>query len=552
MANPLVQRELITMLRQRRMLLLQCGIATAFGLLVILRWPTEARMALSGTRSQEVFRLFAYGLLSALLLMLPVFPATSIVRERNSGTLALLLNTPLGSRRIFWGKLLAVMGLAGLILCLSLPSATACYALGGISLQGDLLAVYSLLALTALQYSALGLLVSTYATTTDAAVRWTYGLVLLSSVLSLGPYQFFQGTETILAEVGDWFRCASPFAALMSLSGAGGIGAVGLISTTDVAGRFTVISLILTVAYSLWTISRLNHTIFDQARDAGEISDDQDLGTRLLRRVVFIVDPQRRSRAIGPFVNPVMVKEFRCRRFGRLHWLLRLIAICAMLSLGLTYATVTGTVDWGVETIGGILVLMQVALLVLITPSLAAGLLSAERETGGWPLLQMTPLSVLRIVWGKLLSVILTLLLVLCATLPGYVVMVYIEPGLRLQVERVVICLFATAGFAMLLSAAVGSLFRRTASATAMAYAALLAVCGAPLLVWLGRDAPFGHDTVERALLINPVAAALSVIRSTGFRDYQLIPGNWWFLGIGSVVCLLVLIGQTRRISRPQ
>ena len=552
MANPLVQRELITMLRQRRMLLLQCGIATAFGLLVILRWPTEARMALSGTRSQEVFRLFAYGLLSALLLMLPVFPATSIVRERNSGTLALLLNTPLGSRRIFWGKLLAVMGLAGLILCLSLPSAAACYALGGISLQSDLLAVYSLLTLTALQCAALGLLVSTYATTTDAAVRWTYGLVLLSSVLSLGPYQFFQGTETILADVGDWLRCASPFAALMSLSGAGGIGAVGLISTTDVAGRFTVISLILTVAYSLWTISRLNHTIFDQARDAGEISDDQDLGTRLLRRLVFIVDPQRRSRAIGPFVNPVMVKEFRCRRFGRLHWLLRLIAICAMLSLGLTYATVTGTVDWGVETIGGILVLMQVALLVLITPSLAAGLISTERETGGWPLLQMTPLSVLRIVWGKLLSVILTLLLVLCATLPGYVVMVYIEPGLRLQVERVVICLFATAGFAMLLSAAVGSLFRRTAPATAMAYAALLAVCGAPLLVWLGRDAPFGHDTVERALLINPVAAALSVIRLTGFRDYQLIPGNWWFLGIGSVVCLLVLIGQTRRISRPQ
>lgn len=552
MANPLIQRELVTMLRQRRMLLLQCCIATAFGLLVILRWPTDSRMALSGTRSQEVFHLFAYGLLSALLLMLPVFPATSVVRERNSGTLALLLNTPLGSHRIFFGKLIAVMGLAGLLLSLSLPSAAACYALGGISLQSDFLAVYALLTLTALQYAALGLLVSTYATTTDAAVRWTYGLVLMSSVLALGPYQFFQGTETILADLSDWLRGASPFAALMSLSGAGGVGSVGLISTTDVAGRFTVISLALTVLYSLWTISRLNHTIFDQARDAGEISDDQDLGTRLLRRLVFIVDPQRRSRAIGPFVNPVMVKEFRCRRFGRLHWLLRLVAICAMLSLGLTYATVTGTVDWGVETIGGILVLMQVALLVLITPSLAAGLLSTERETGGWPLLQMTPLSVLRIVWGKLLSVILTLLLVLCATLPGYVVMVYIEPGLRLQVERVVICLFATAGFAMLLSAAIGSLFRRTAPATATAYAMLLAVCGAPLLIWLGRDAPFGHDTVERVLMINPVAAALSVIRLTGFRDYQLIPGNWWFLGVGSMACLLVLVSQTHRISRPQ
>jgi ABC-type transport system involved in multi-copper enzyme maturation permease subunit len=200
--------------------------------------------------------------------------------------------------------------------------------------------------------------------------------------------------------------------------------------------------------------------------------------------------------------------------------------------------------------IGGIMVLLQVALLVLITPSLAAGLISTEIESGGWPLLQMTPMSATRIIWGKLLSVLLTLLIVLCATLPGYVVMVYIEPGMKMQVQRIVICLFATAGFAMLLSAAVGSLFRRTASATAAAYVALLSVCGAPLLIWLGRDAPFGHDTVETVLMMNPIAAALSVIRLNGFRDYALIPGNWWFLGISSVVCLILLIIQTSRISR--
>ena len=101
MVNPLVQRELVTALRQQRMLWLQCGLSIAFGLLVIIRWPTDPRMALSGTRSQEVFRLFGFGLLSVLLLLLPVFPATSIVRERISGTLALLLNTPLGALRIF-------------------------------------------------------------------------------------------------------------------------------------------------------------------------------------------------------------------------------------------------------------------------------------------------------------------------------------------------------------------------------------------------------------------------------------------------------------------
>ena len=158
----------------------------------------------------------------------------------------------------------------------------------------------------------------------------------------------------------------------------------------------------------------------------------------------------------------------------------------------------------------------------------------------------------MQIVWGKLLSVVLPLALILCATLPGYVVMVYIEPGLELQVQRVVVCLVATAVFAMLLSAAVGSLFSRTATATAAAYSVLLSICAVPLLIWMGRDAPFGHDVVERALQLNPIAAALSVIRLPGFQDYTLIPANWWFLGIASVVSLIVLIIQTYRISRPR
>ena len=106
--------------------------------------------------------------------------------------------------------------------------------------------------------------------------------------------------------------------------------------------------------------------------------------------------------------------------------------------------------------------------------------------------------------------------------------------------------------FAMLASAAAGSLFRRTAPATAVAYATLLAVCGAPLLIWLGRDAPFGRDVVGAALTVNPVAAALSVIRVQGFRDYQLVPANWWFLGAASVLSLIVFLFQTYRISRPQ
>ncbi len=551
MSNSIASRELTSVLRRPQMLWLQCGMAVGFALLVLLRWPTDARIALSGVRSQEVFRLFSYGLLTVLLLVVPGFPASSIVREKQSGTLALLFNSPLSAWKILEGKLVATLALAGLMLCVSLPAGAACYALGGISLS-EFGAVYGILALTAILTTALGLVISSHSSTSDAAVRWTYGFVLFVSVGSLVPYHFFAGSTGLLGNSVEWLRCLSPVAAMMSILGAGDAGMRGVASTLDVPSRFVLLSLLLSGACLAWTLFRMNHRIFDRARSAGMVTNEQPLNVQVARAIMFFffLDPKRRSMSIR-FLNPVMVKEFRCRRFGRLHWLLRLVAFCAVASLALTILTATRTIEWDVPTIGAIMVMMQVALLVLVTPSLTAGLISTERESGGWVLLQMTPLSIWRIVWGKLLSVILTLAILLCATLPGYLVMVYIEPGYRLEVQRVVVCLAFTAVFVMLLSAAVGCLFRKTATATAAGYVALMLVCVAPLLVWLGRDAPFGRSTVENALVINPVAAAFSVIRLQGFADYDLIPANWWFMGIASALSLIVMLGQTYRISKP-
>ena len=552
MVNPIIQRELVGMLRERRTFAALTLLSLAFSLTIAVRWPTEPRMALSGSRSVEVFRLFMLGLLVALHLLLPVFPATSLVRERNRGTLALLLNTPLGLWRIYSGKLLAVFGLALLMLFISLPSAAACYALGGVSLGEGLGGCYLILALSSLELCALSLLVSSSASTTDAAIRWAYGLILALGLITLLPHALFVGSGGLTETVADWLRCLSPLAAILPYLGAGDIGTHGTASTGSVSVRFMFLSILITIISSAWTMSRLRFSMFDRARSSGTMVDDQSLQVRTLRRFLFVIDPGRRSRSMSWLVNPVMIKEFRCRKFGRLHWLLRLVAACAVIALGLAILTTTRMVAWDVGTIGGILVILQVTLLVLITPSLAAGLICTERESGGWVMLQMTPMSVIRIIWGKLLSVILTLALVLCATLPGYVVIIFIEPGLRAQIERVVWCLVATAGFATLSTAAIGSLFRQTAMAIAAAYGFLIAVCTLPLLVWLGRDAPFGHQTVQTALIVNPIAATLSVIRFPGFRDYDLIPAHWWFIGIGSFASLVLLVAQTIRLSRPQ
>jgi HEAT repeat protein len=315
--------------------------------------------------------------------------------------------------------------------------------------------------------------------------------------------------------------------------------------------RYALIALVSSAALMAATMTRLKPTLFDRARPAGRITDDMARGSRWLRRLLFVMDPRRRARPIGPLTNPVMIKEFRSRRFGRSHWLLRLVALCAAGSLGLTVLSAVAALDWGPGTIVALLVILQGALILLLTPGLAAGLICAEIESCGWTLLQMTPLAPGRILRGKLLSVAWPIALILLATLPGYAMMMYAQPTLTQQLLDVGLCLLLTSVFALTLSAAVGSFFRRAAPATVAAYALLLGLCGGTFLVWLGRDSTFGHSLVEKVLTANPLAAALSIIAAPGFKQYHLVPACWWLMGIAAVACLIVLRIRIWQLSRP-
>jgi hypothetical protein len=402
------------------------------------------------------------------------------------------------------------------------------------------------------QLATLALLVSSYANSSDAALRITYGLVVVLTVAVLGPYAILQGGEGDLVVLASWVRCLSPVPAVMEVLGHGDVGSQGLGVGFSAGARYVLLATATSLVCMLLTVRRLGHHLLDRPRAAGVMTEERPTKERVWRRLLFLVDPQRRAGLIGRWTNPVMVKEFRCRRFGRSHWMLRLLALCAIVSLALSCVAVLGVLDWGVETIGSIMVLLQMALLVLLTPSLASGLISSERESGGWQLLQLTPLSAGTILRGKLFSVAWPLFLVLAATLPGYVVLIALKPDLLRQVLQVLSCLGLTAVFAVLLGAAVSSLFRHTAAATTVAYLALLAVCVGPLLVWLGRDAPFGHRTVEMALTVDPVAAALNASNTPGFTAYDLLPANWWVLGSACLGLLAFLFLRTWQLTQPQ
>ena len=551
MSNPIIQRELMGQLRTGRGLAVQLCLVIVLGLLVVLRWPVEGHVEQGGRQAQQVLQLFGYGMMVALMLLVPAWPATAIVREKTHGTLALLLVSPMGRWSIFFGKLIGAIGFIMLLLVLSLPAATACYAIGG----GGLVKPYGILICMSLQYATLGLLASSLANTTESALRLTYGTVLVLAVVTLGPDQFLRGLAgpAFSAPIA-WIRSVSPVPAMMEALGHGGVGEKDVSDAGGEPMRYMGLAIASSIIFSVLTAIRLNMRMLDVSRARGRITDERSLTVRIFRRVMFLwaFDPKRRSSPIGPYTNPVTVKELRCRRFGRRHWMMRLSAMCLIVSMGLAIVSARSSQQLSIGELARIVVLIQFAMILLLAPPLGAALISSERESGGLAMLVTTPLSAGSIICGKLLSAASTLFFVLVATAPAYVVMAWLDYHDSLRISGCVISLVLSAFLALLVSAAIGSLFRSTAAATATAYGLLIALCGGTMLVWHGRDAPFAHDTVQSALMFNPLAAMLDLVNAPGFTDYGLVPANWYITAVGCVLAAIVLMVQTWRLTQPR
>lgn len=545
------ERELPALLRSKQTVWILVVVAVCFAATVLLKWPASGVADLTGEQPRAAFRSLALAMVLAVILVVPAYPATGVVREVRKRTMELLLNSPLGRMEIFAGKLLALLGFAILLLLVTVPALACCYAMGGISLSGEVLPLYLLVLVACVELIVIGLLVGTYAGSPESALRWAYGITFGLVVASLIPWQFLQAFEGPLRSLAAFLRQLSPIPAMLQVVGEQPLNSIGLMESDNLLVRYLLYTAIIVVVGSVWCVARLNHGLLDRSRSQGVITDDRSGGEKAFRRVFFLVDPQRRKAGIPFFLNPVMVKEFRSRQFGRLHWLLRLVAGCAVLSLLLAVATTVGSIGWEVERIGGIVIMAQVALIVIFTPGLSGGMIAGELEGGGWDLLRTTPLSPARIIRGKLVSVLITLALLLCASLPGYAIIMVIKPVLREQVVQVLISLAITAVFSLLVSATISSFFRSTAVATTVSYGVLLMVFAGTMVVWANLGTPFSHAFVQQVLSINPMAGALNVMQFSGFESFDLVPRTWWAAGLSSGVLIVILYWRTRQLCQP-
>ena len=149
-----------------------------------------------------------------------------------------------------------------------------------------------------------------------------------------------------------------------------------------------------------------------------------------------------------------------------------------------------------------VLTAFQNVIVAIITPSLTAGAVSGERERQTLDLMLLTKMSTISIVVGKLMSSMLTVLLIIIASLPVFSIVFYYG-GVSLW------NLFGMAGFTLLFAAMVGSISiffstvtKKTVVSTVWTYIIVLALTFGNLIVTALFAALGQYNVNEMALAI--------------------------------------------------
>ncbi|HKF16332.1 MAG TPA: ABC transporter permease subunit [Candidatus Dormibacteraeota bacterium] len=226
------------------------------------------------------------------------------------------------------------------------------------------------------------------------------------------------------------------------------------------------------------------------------------------------------ERLVRLFDNPLIVKDGVSRMRS---WRAPLVLTLYLGVLGLfgysvfvALIVISSSDRSGAAQIGGIvfetMAFMQLSLVALFAPALAAGAISGERERQTFDVLLVSRLSALSIVWGKLVASVAFMLLLILAALPLFAA-VFLFGGI--DFEQFVITQLLTVTTAVSIAAVslfLSAAFGRTLSSTVAAYGAAFAgmvgtlIVGALLSVGLlGRTA---GQTVAVSANIHPLEFA--------------------------------------------
>jgi ABC-type transport system involved in multi-copper enzyme maturation permease subunit len=258
----------------------------------------------------------------------------------------------------------------------------------------------------------------------------------------------------------------------------------------------------------------------------------------------------------------LLTKELRLRfRNERSIWvlvvyvlLLGAIGILALANASMNaYPYANSLSNTGI-TIYYFLSVLQLLLIIFVTPAFTATAINGEKERQTYDLLLSSRLSGLALAGGKLLAGIMNVLLLIAATVPLFS-LVFFFGGVSLEQFLAMLVIFCVTVFLVgSISLFLSTILRRPAVSTAIAYVICLFWLGLPILFTaLLRESSTVNDLIADLVNVHPLLALLSV--EPGFNwpvSRWLTLDPWVFFTCMSMLITLFIFWLTTLLVRPR
>jgi ABC-type transport system involved in multi-copper enzyme maturation permease subunit len=272
------------------------------------------------------------------------------------------------------------------------------------------------------------------------------------------------------------------------------------------------------------------------------------VSTTLSQRLVALVD------------NPLILKDGMSRMRSWRAPVILTMYLGLLGAFGYTFFVMESVIgparQLGSAQIGGevftALAFIQLSLVSLFAPALAAGAISGERERQTLDVLLVSRLSAAEIVWGKLVSSVAFMLLLILSALPLFAA-VFLFGGI--DFEQFVITQVLTVTTAVAIGAVslfLSSVFRRTLPSTVVAYGVAFAgMVGAPVAGALFSFAEQVRNPTSSVLLNTPDAHPLLFTNPFNALVIVLTQSNGAPMHVGRLLQLMFFLPGTPSAAGP-